>query len=229
MERLEDYPRPAVAADIVIFSVIQNDLKVLLIKKGRDPFKGYFALPGGFVRIHETLEVAAFRELYEETGIKDVYLEQLYTFGALKRDPRGRVISVSYYALLDATKIKPKVTGDEQIEHVDWYSVDNMPKLAYDHEEIVKYALKRLRYKLEYTSVGLELLPEHFTLTQLQSLYETILNEKLDKRNFRKKIQSLNILIETKEYKKGQHRPAKLYMFKKTKHESPFKRVKFEG
>ncbi len=228
MASLEKYPKPSVAVDLVIFTVMENELKVLLIKRGREPFVGMWSLPGGFVRIHESLERAALRELEEETGVKEVYLEQLYTFGEPKRDPRGRVISVTYFALVDSTKIKPFVTGSEQIQNVQWVSIDKLPRLAFDHTAIIKYALKRLRYKLEYTAVGLELLPKLFTLTDLQKLYEIILDEKLDKRNFRKKILSMGIVEATRHYKKGAHRPALLYRFKKTKPASTFKRVRFE-
>lgn len=226
---LEKFPRPSVAVDIVVFTIIRNELKVLLIKRGQPPFAGMFSLPGGFVRIDESLESAAFRELEEETSVKDVYLEQLYTFGAPKRDPRGRVISVSYFALVDSAKIKPMLTGNEMIENVGWFALTELPKLAFDHDEIVKYALKRLRYKLEYTAVGLELLPDNFTLTDLQKLYEIILNQKLDKRNFRKKILSMGLLEQTKTFKKGAHRPAMLYKFKKAKPLSTFRGFRFEN
>ena len=228
MAELDKYPKPAVAVDIVIFSVISNDLKVLLIKRGKPPFAGTWSLPGGFVRISESLEAAARRELREETGVEEVYLEQLYTFGDPHRDPRGRVLSIAYFALVDATRIKPMVTGEEQIKQVEWFSVNNLPKLAFDHDDIISYALKRLRYKLEYTAVGLELLPELCTLTDLQKLYEVILNVKLDKRNFRKKIVAMGIVEASKHYKKGPHRPALLYKFKKVKPQSTFKPIKFE-
>jgi 8-oxo-dGTP diphosphatase len=230
MGELEKYPQPSVAVDVVVFTVGDSELRVLLIKRGLPPFKGSWCLPGGFIKLDETLRDAAKRELEEETGIahKDLYLEQLYTFGGQKRDPRGRVISVAYFVLVDSTKTKPFVTGNEKIEDVQWFSVNNLPELAFDHEEIIKYAVKRLSYKLEYTAVGFELLPELFTLTDLQKLYEVILSEKLDKRNFRKKITSLGILEQTKHYKKGQHRPASLYKFKKAKPLSTFKRVRFE-
>jgi 8-oxo-dGTP diphosphatase len=221
----------SVAVDLVVFTIIDEDLKVLLIKRGRWPFKGTWCLPGGFVKIKEDLERAARRELEEETGLKakDIYLEQLYTFGDPKRDPRTRVISVAHFALVDSTKSKPFVTGEEQIKDVTWHPINNLPpKLGFDHKQIINYALKRLRYKLEYTAVGLELLPKSFTLTDLQTMYETILNEKLDKRNFRKKILSMNIIKATKIYKKGAHRPAMLYKFVKTKPKSTFKSVQFE-
>jgi len=229
MNDFKKYPKPSVAVDIVVFTIKDDDLKVLLIKRGLPPFKGRWALPGGFVWISESLEEAALRELEEETGVRDVYLEQLYTFGDTKRDPRGRVISVAYYALTDSTKIKPFLTGQEQIQKVLWASVKKLPPLAFDHKDIILYALKRLEYKLEYTAVGLELLPDRFTLTEIQKLYETILGEKLDKRNFRKKMLSLNIIEETGIWKKGLHRPAMLYRFKKTNPLSAFKKIKFEG
>lgn len=225
------FERPSVTVDVVVFSVVEGELRTILIKRGQPPFKGYWALPGGFVKMDETLEDAALRELQEETGIKpdDVYIEQLYTFGELKRDPRTRVITVAYFALVDSSKVQPFVTGNEEIGEVSWSPVHNPPSnLAFDHKKILDYALKRLKYKLEYTAVGLELLPETFTLTDLQNLYEAILNEKLDKRNFRKKILSMGIVQPTKGYKKGGHRPAALYRFKGTKPASAFKRTRFE-
>jgi 8-oxo-dGTP diphosphatase len=225
------FERPSVTVDIVFFSIIDGELRTLLIKRGQPPYSGYWALPGGFVKMDETLEEAAMRELEEETGInsRDVYLEQLYTFGEPKRDPRTRVITVAYFALVDSSKIRPFVTGKEEIKEINWSSVHKPPSnLAFDHRKILDYALKRLKYKLEYSAVGLELLPDAFTLTDLQSLYETILNEKLDKRNFRKKILSIGIIQSTKGYKKGGHRPAMLYRFKGTKPASTFKRTKFE-
>jgi len=226
---LDQYQKPSVAVDIVVFTITNNELKVLLIKRGQPPFSGMLSLPGGFVRINESLESAALRELEEETGVRDVYLEQLYTFGSPKRDPRGRVISVSYFVLVDSTKIKPMLTGKEMIENVGWFSVTELPKLGFDHDDIIKYALKRLRYKLEYTAVGLELLPDLFTLTDLQRMYEIILGQALDKRNFRKKILVMGILEQAKLFKKGAHRPAMLYRFMKGEPLSTFRGFRFEG
>jgi len=225
------FERPSVTADIVVFTIMDNDLKTLLIKRGQPPFAGYWALPGGFVKMDETIERAAGRELEEETGVEpsEVYLEQLYTFGDPKRDPRTRVITVAYFALVVSSKIQPFVTGREGIKEVRWFSVHNLPdNIAFDHRKIIDYSLRRLKNKLEYTAVGLELLPSAFTLTDLQNLYEAILNEKLDKRNFRKKVLSMGILQPTRRYKKGVHRPALLYMFKRAKSTSTFKSVKFE-
>ena len=226
-----DFDRPSVTTDLVVFTVMDGALKVLLVKRGQQPFSGCWALPGGFVKMEESLEQAAARELEEETGVDagDVYLEQLYTFGDPGRDPRTRVITVAYFALVDPSRIEPRVTGEEDIRDVRWIPVHDLPKdMAFDHGKILEYAHRRLKNKLEYTAVGLELLPGLFTLTELQNLYETILGEKLDKRNFRKKILAMGILQPTKGYRRGGHRPAVLYRFKRTRPSSTFKRNRFE-
>ena len=229
---VSEFERPSVTVDLVMFTVMEGALKVLMVRRGQQPFSECWALPGGFVRMDETLEDAAARELAEETGVdsQGVYLEQLYTFGEPGRDPRTRVITVAYFALVDSSKTKPHITGQESISDVQWFTVSDLPsKIAFDHGDILEYALKRLRNKLEYTAVGLELLPELFTLTELQNLYETILGENLDKRNFRKKALSMGILEESGSYRKGGHRPAMQYRFKKTRPTSTFKRTRFEG
>jgi len=212
MTNWEDYPRPAVTVDVVIFTLREGDLQVLLVRRKAPPFQGMWAIPGGFIRLDESLEEAALRELEEETGVRDVYLEQLYTFGDPDRDPRGRVITVAYFALVPADAVCPRA-GDDAAE-ARWWSMYDLPPLAFDHEKILAYALQRLRYKLEYTAVGFELLPETFTLSELQAAYEVILGEKLDKRNFRRKILSAGILEETGGYRTGEGRPAKLYRFR---------------
>ncbi len=207
------YDRPSVTVDVVIFSLVDDDLKVLLIKRKFAPFAGMWAIPGGFVRIDESLETAAARELAEETGVTDVYMEQLYTFGTPGRDPRTRVITIAYFALVpyDAVRHQP---GDDAAE-TSWFSMFDLPALAFDHREILAYALTRLRYKLEYTAVGFQLLPDIFTLSELQRAYETILSEKLDKRNFRRKILAAEVLEETgKKKRDGEGRPAKLYAYR---------------
>ncbi len=210
---LTDYPQPSVTVDILIFTIRNNQLNVLLIKRKISPFKGAWAIPGGFVRIDESLEDAAIRELKEETGVEADYLEQLYTFGDVKRDPRGRVITVTYFALINSEKLKLKSSTDAS--EAKWFPIDKIPKLAFDHEKILKYALQRLRWKFEYTLVGFSLLPKKFTLSQLQKIYEIVFNKKFDKRNFRKKILSLGILKEEGIDKNVSHRPPMLYSLKK--------------
>jgi 8-oxo-dGTP diphosphatase len=210
----EDYPRPSVTVDLVIFTIAENDLKVLLIRRGGEPFKGRWALPGGFVEIDESLESAAARELEEEVGVKNVYLEQLYTFGDPKRDPRGRVISVAYFALTDAES--QKIAAASDAADAAWHSVFKPPQLAFDHKKILDYAVWRLRNKIEWTTVGYELLPRKFTLSELQRVYEIILQKPVDKRNFRKKILAQGQIQELNETRADvAHRPAKLYSFKK--------------
>lgn len=201
--------RPAVTVDVVIFSLIADDLQVLLVRRERPPFLGLWGIPGGFVFKDESLEHAAARKLQEETGVKDVYLEQLYTFGNPGRDPRTRVVTVAYFALL------PHNTIRDLDENAQWFSVKYLPELAFDHADIVHYALTRLRYKLEYTTVGFQLLPDLFTLSELQKAYEIILDERLDKRNFRRKILSAEILQDSNKMKRdGEGRPARLYGYR---------------
>jgi 8-oxo-dGTP diphosphatase len=201
--------------DVVILSLREKDLQVLLIRRGHPPFKGKWAIPGGFVNADESLDAAARRELEEETDVREVYLEQLYTFGEPRRDPRGRVVTVAYFALVpdDVTAR----AGDDAAE-VGWFSVAQLPPLAFDHDDILRYALQRLRYKLEYTAVGFELLPNEFTLSELQAAYEIVLGEKLDKRNFRRRIAEAGVLVETSRYREieGQGRPARLYRYRKS-------------
>src|SRR5579859_606689 len=206
------YERPSVTVDVVMMSLRQRDLQVLLVKRRSWPYEGMWAIPGGFVNMDESLETAARRELQEETSVQDVYLEQLYTFGDPGRDPRTRVITVVYFALLDSERLQVKA-GDDAAD-VSWFSVYHLPPLAFDHAKILQYALDRLRGKLQYTQIAFNLLPEQFTLRELQRVYEIILHCKLDKRNFRKKILSTGILEDTGEKKmEGTHRPARLYRF----------------
>lgn len=207
------YDRPSVTVDVVIFSLMGDHLNVLLIQRKRPPFAGMWALPGGFVHVDESLEEAAARELVEETGVSGVYMEQLYTFGDPDRDPRTRVITVAYFALVPAAAMTPQAGSDAA--SAGWFAMDDLPPLAFDHAQILDYALTRLRYKLEYTSVGFQLLPDEFTLSELQHAYEIILGEALDKRNFRRKILSAGILEETgRKKKEGEGRPGKLYRYR---------------
>lgn len=204
--------RPLVAVDVVIFGLRDNDLQVLLVRRRRSPQQGMWAIPGGAIGQDEALEAAALRTLEEETGLADVYLEQLYTFGEPDRDPRERVITVAYFAAVPATSIVPRAA--DEAERVRWWSIYNLPQLAFDHAEVLSYALTRLRYKLEYTAVGFELLPETFTLTELQTAYEIVLGENLDKRNFRRKIQGAGIIEPSGGYRSGEGRPARLYRYR---------------
>jgi 8-oxo-dGTP diphosphatase len=201
-----------VTVDLVIFALRERELHVLLVRRGIPPYEGRWALPGGFIRDRESLDDAARRELQEETGVRDVYLEQLYTFGEPGRDPRGRVVTVAYFALLTGNR-SPLVPGSDAAA-ARWWPAREHPPLAFDHERILEYALERLKNKLEYTTVGFQLLPTKFTLTQLQRVYETILGRELDKRNFRRKIGLLGILKPLQEWvTEGPSRPAQLYRF----------------
>ena len=206
------YPRPALTVDCVVFGFDERVLRILLIQRDLVPFQGEWALPGGFVRVDETLEAAARRELSEESGVRDVFLEQLYSFGAVDRDPRERVVSVAYYALVKMSDYQLLAATDAR--SAAWFAVDDAPSLAFDHAEILEHATRRLRAKVRYEPIGFELLPEKFTLSQLQHLYEACLEEPLDKRNFRKKILGLGLLRETDEIEQDvAHRAARLYRF----------------
>jgi len=204
------FPHPAVTTDIVIFSIRDSELKLLLIKRKGAPFKGKWALPGGFVQLDEDLEVAANRELDEETGVTGVYLEQLYTFGKPGRDPRERVITVAYYALIPSDRLT--LTASTDAEAVGWFGMDELPRLAFDHADIVDMAHQRLVAKLDYSTLAFQFMPDKFTLTELQEVYEIIMRTDIDKRNFRKWVLALEQVEETGEYRReGAHRPAKLY------------------
>lgn len=206
-----DQTKPSVTVDVVIVTLRDNDLQVLLIKRDNAPFRGKWALPGGFVHIDEALNTAARRELEEETGVSNVYLEQLYTFGDINRDPRGRVISVAYIALVPAPLA---VHGGSDAGDAQWWSIKSMPQLAFDHGQIVQYALTRLRYKIEYSAVGFRLMPPEFTLSELQKAYEIVLGEPLDKRNFRRRIIEAKVIEPLDQVRSGDGRPARLYRFR---------------
>ena len=206
------YKFAVIATDVVIFALHGKELKVLLIKMKKSPFTGRWAAPGGLIQPKETTDQAARRHLESKTGVKNVYLEQLYTFSRLDRDPFGRVVSVAYFALLPNMEGNLKTTKD--YFDVGWFSIKKFPQLAYDHKEIIQVALERLRAKLEYTNVVYSLLPKKFTLGRLQEVYEIILGRKMDKRNFRKKFLALGLIRKTKEVSVGlQRRPARLYEF----------------
>jgi 8-oxo-dGTP diphosphatase len=218
-----EYPRPALTVDAVVFGLDDGELKVLLVRRDLPPFQGKWALPGGFVRVEESLEDAVRRELREETGIDQVFLEQLYTFGTVDRDPRERVVTVAYYALVRLGEHSIKAATDAR--DAAWFGVSEARGLAFDHDRILATALERLKGKVRYQPIGFELLPPEFTLTQLQRLYETILETTLDKRNFRKKILGMDFLVALDEVQKDvAHRAARLYRFDRKKYQRLQKR-----
>jgi 8-oxo-dGTP diphosphatase len=201
----------------VVFGFDEGELKVLLIERGLEPFKGRWALPGGFVRVDETLDAAARRELEEEAGLTDVFLEQLYTFGTVDRDPRERVVSVAYYALVKLSEHEARAATDAA--NARWFPVSKVPKLAFDHAAILATALTRLKGKVRYQPIGFELLPPKFTLSQLQHLYEAVLGTALDKRNFLRKVLGFELLVPLPETQMtGRHRPAQLFRFNRKKY-----------
>lgn len=198
------------ATDTVLLSAWRGDLKVLLMKVDRPPFYAqHWGVPGGLIHPKETADEAARRHLWEKAGARFRHIEQLYTFSALKRDPRGRVVSVAYLALTPTTAVARREGSEAR-----WFSVEHLPRMAYDHREIIRTAVERLRAKLAYTNIAFGLLAEEFTLSELQKAYEVILDRKLDKRNFRKKLFSLKLVVGTKKKKQtGRSRPAELYRF----------------
>ncbi|MCX4275078.1 MAG: NUDIX domain-containing protein [Candidatus Gastranaerophilales bacterium] len=203
-----------VTVDVVILTIVKNTLKVLLLKRVNEPFRGRWAIPGGFIRLSENLDDAALRVLKEKTNVQNIYLEQLYTFGDPLRYPNTRVITCAYFALLRAEDIDVKIVDESQVAEIEWHPVENLPPLAFDHKEIIEYSLKRTRERLELCPVAFQLLPKKFTLTELQKSYELILQKDLDKRNFRKKMLATNMLIDLNECTKtGSKRPAALYSF----------------
>jgi 8-oxo-dGTP diphosphatase len=213
-----EHPKPSLTVDCVVFGLDEsNELRVLLIQRAYDPFAGSWALPGGFVKIEEDLESAARRELEEETAVRDIYIEQLYTFGNFDRDPRGRVVSVAYYALINLKNHPVKASTDAK--NAAWFKLDEIPELAFDHKEILSKATERIRAKVLYKPIGFELLPEKFTLSDLQKLYESILGQQLNRRNFRSKMLKMDLLEEAERQTNVSHRPAQLYKFNKKKYE----------
>ena len=209
-----------IAVDAIVFGYQNGKLYVLLIQQKFGSETSYWALPGGLVHNNESLQDAVQRELKEETNVSVNYLEQLYTFGDdVNRDPRNRVISVAYFALVDSSKFKIK--ADSDAENVQWFEVDEIPKLAFDHNEMIENAIKRLKAKLSYQPIGFDLLPKEFLFSELENLYCIILDKEIDRRNFRKKILSFGIIEETNQFspiKTG--RPAKLFRFNSIKYKA---------
>ncbi|MBZ0291898.1 MAG: NUDIX hydrolase [Anaerolineae bacterium] len=205
----------SVAVDVVIFTLRNNDLQVYLVRRYEEGYESLWSLPGGIIRADEPLEDAAMRQLREQTTVEDIYLQQLYTFGAPDRDTRRRVISVAYFALVSPDQLA-RECQDDQNSNRAWFNAYNLPPLAFDHAEMLDVALTRLRYKIEYSAAAFELMPEEFTLRELQDAYMIILNDHtLDKANFRKKIREAKIVESVSRYKRTGGRPAKLYRFRK--------------
>ena len=221
MEKKEfcyEYARAALTTDCVIFGFDGTELNVLLIERGIEPFKHKWALPGGFIRTHETADDSAKRELFEETGIKDVFIEQLGTFSDIDRDPRERVITVAYFALVRTLDYELKA-GDDAAK-AQWFKINEIPSLAFDHDSILRVAHNRIKGKIRYQPIGFELLDEKFTIPQLQLLYESILGTKLDRRNFSLKIKKIGILIPLEEKQLNvAHRAPRYYKFDKARYE----------
>jgi len=207
----ETQRHPRVAVDAVLFTIEVGVLKTLLVKIKNGPFINKWAFPGGLVHIGESLDTAARRELYEKTGVQDLYLEQLYTFGEVHRDPTAQTVAVAYFALVPPGK--HVLTRGEKYAEIDWFPVGDLPELAYDHNAMVITALQRLQAKLSYTNIVYSLLPPEFTLGELQTIYEVILDKKLDRRNFRRKILTLGLLKPLQKTRRGAHRPAALFSF----------------
>ncbi len=204
------YPHPAVTTDVVVFSISDGKLKLLLIKRGQNPYTGSWAVPGGFLEIDESLEECARRELKEETGMDGIHLEQLHAFGKPGRDPRERVVSVAFYAIAPTADKEPLAGSDAT--DVAWFPIEQLPKLAFDHSDIIALAHKRLTFNLNCSTIAFRFLSETFTLSETQKVYEIISNNTLDKRNFRKSIINSGVIEETDELRRhGNHRPARLY------------------
>ena len=211
------YPRPAVTTDNVIFGFDEGELKVLLIERKGEPFAGCWALPGGFMNMDEDADTCARRELEEETGLKDIFAEQLYAFTDVDRDPRYRVVSIAYYALVRLTDHALRA-GDDAAK-AQWFTVSQLPPLAFDHCRILQMAWERLKEKIRYQPIGFELLPEKFTISDLQCLYESVLQITLNYRSFRRKILCTGLVIDTSErVGKGAHKGTKYYSFDREKY-----------
>jgi len=214
------YPHPAVTVDACLFTIQDDRLKILLIKRALDPYKGDWALPGGFVHLDENLEQAVKRELEEETGATGFYFEQLETFGQVDRDPRERVISVAYFALAPADHVT--LRADTDAADAAWYAIEDLPDLAFDHAGIVNKAVQRIRSKVEYSTAAFEFLPPKFTISDVRQVYESVQGRPIDKRNFRKWLLGLNLIRPLGEKRQGSHRPAELYELDDSKRHKSF-------
>ncbi len=224
MNELLNFPRPSVTIDCVVFGYDGQSLSLLLLNRKEEPFKDMWTLPGGFLFMEETPEESARRVLKTKTGLAGMYLEQLFTFGGINRDPRGRVLSIAYYALVDPKKFE--LIAGTAANGVQWFDINKLPKTGFDHKEVIRAAIARLKGKVTYQPVGFELLEKKFTLTELQFLYECILQRNIDKRNFRKRMLESKVIRATGEKRMGlkNHAP-ELYEFD----EGEYKRLLKEG
>lgn len=221
MKPFHEYPNPALAIDLVVFGYHATSLSVLLLNRKEEPFKDHWTLPGAFLQMEETFQQTCSRTLKTKLGIDKVYLEQLYSFDDLKRDPRGRVISVAYYALVNPKKFE--IIAGKMANDVKWFKVGNIPRLGFDHRSIFEKAHQRLKSKILYFPVGFELLDELFTMTELQDLYECILGVSIDRRNFRRKILDSDYVINTDTKREGlANRHPDLYTFNKKLQQNKF-------
>ena len=218
------YPHPAVTTDCVIFGFDGSELQVLLIERGIEPFKGKWAFPGGFLNMDETAGEGAMRELKEETGLENAYIEQFNTYSEPGRDPRERVITIAHYALVRIQEVK----GGDDAAKAQWFPIDEVPQLAFDHDKILRDAMRKLRERIHFEPIGFELLPEKFTMRELQILYESILGVKFDRRNFAKKMMHYELLNQLDEtVRPTAKRDALLYSFNKDNYEL-FKKKGFQ-
>ncbi|MFN5459441.1 MAG: NUDIX hydrolase [Bacteroidota bacterium] len=223
MDVIKKFFRSAFSVDSVVFGFDQGDLKVLLIYRGAEPYQGTWALPGDLVRIDEDLDESARRVLKDLTGLSDVYMEQIHTFGKVDRHPLGRVITVAYLSLVRISDYK--INPSSWAKDAQWHSINNIPKLPFDHSEILNFAKNKLKERVRNQPIGFELLPPQFTLTELQHLYESVLETNLDKRNFRKKLNSMDLLVDSGVSQNAvAHRPAKLYRFDRKRYHSLLKK-----
>ena len=213
------YPHPSVTTDCVVFGYDGLRLNVLLIERGADPFKGHWAFPGGFLNIDESAQQGAKRELFEETGLRDAHIHQFHTFSAVNRDPRERVISIAYYALVRISEVK----GGDDAAKAQWFPLDSVPPLAFDHEMMLRMAIKELRRQIHFEPIGLELLPEKFTMTQLRHLYEAILNKKCNHRHFSTEMLKTGLLTQFNETKVANNKATSLYKFNREKYNQMIK------
>lgn len=210
------YPHPAVTTDCIVFGFDGSSLNLLLIKRGLDPFKDKWALPGGFLKMDETADQGALRELQEETGVKDIYIEQLQAFTAVDRDPRERVLTIAFLAFVRQENYE-LIAGDDAAQ-AQWFSVAQLPELAFDHQEIIRVALQKLRWKITYEPLAFRLLNKAFTMTQVQTIYEVVLGQTFDRRNFHKKMTSLGYIVPTDQQMRNSGRPGTLYTFDEEKY-----------